>query len=138
MKGMVKMMKAHDERMKQVYTVGELGEIKWIGWMNREDADGDCLFTPQTTYIRIEDNQGQFFKVYSSGQSMFECEITERSMWIGLFLNRLMSSLGILPEGKWIGLNWSVSDAVNYCRHHMEQREKEIISGGYFQNYYIF
>lgn len=88
LKGMVKMMKAHDERMKQVYTVGELGEIKWIGWMNREDADGDCLFTPQTTYIRIEDNQGQFFKVYSSGQSMFECEITERSMWIGLFLNR--------------------------------------------------
>lgn len=134
----MRMMTPHEERMEQVKTIDELEGIKWIGWMTKEDADGDWNFQPESEYIRIEDGNNHFYQVYLSGNGMNPESYFHRSLWIGIFLNQVMSSLGILPEGKWIGLNWSVSNAVNYCRHHMEKREHEVVKGGYFQHFHIF
>ena len=122
----MRMMTPHEERMEQVKTIDELEGIKWIGWMTKENVDGDWNFQPESDSIKVSHNM------------MHPDTYYERELWIGIFLNQVMSSLGILPEGKWIGLNWSVGNAVNYCRHHMEKREHEVVKGAWLQNFHIF
>lgn len=122
--------------MKKVDKFEELTEIKSISWSVRENADGDCVFSPDRVAVRFEDDSWQYWEmcIYSclwTEEELKRCEGVAEAM-----LNLIFSKLGI-NGGKWIGYDCTISEAVNHARTalHKEPSEETTVNN---RNQYIF
>ncbi len=99
------------EERKDVIECCKLGELKTVQWHVQGDEGGDVDF-PDWVRVRLVDLEGN------------EAEIVLHLRWYSEYweeldqaaLNKVFNHFGLLPAGKIIGINWSVSEAVNYAR----------------------
>lgn len=122
--------------MKRVEEYTDLKNVTAISWSVREDADGDCVFSPEKVSIRFEDDAGHYWEVCVNFVLWSDIERQYNHHIIGLILNSIFHSLGLLKD-KWIGINCTMSEAVNQCRKELPKKimEKERY---FLQDEYIF
>lgn len=110
--------------MKKVDNFTDLKNIKSVAWSVREDADGDCVFSPDRVAVRFEDDAGQYWELVTSSVLWSDDKTQKNSNWAEALLNLIFSSLGLL-DGRWIGFNCTLSDAVNHARKMIKKEPVE-------------
>ena len=122
--------------MKKVKEFTELKIITSISWSVREDADGDCVFSPEKTAIRFEDDADQYWEVCVFFIGWTDMMNEYNHYVSGKVLNCIFHSLGLLKD-KWIGVNCTLNEAVNQCRKELPKKNAE--ENRYFlQKEYVF
>lgn len=89
----------------------KLGALKWVLWHIQTDVSGDMGF-PDWVNVRFVDQAGQEAELVFHGnldsKGWMESDI--------LALNQVLNHFNLLPDGKIVGVNWEISEAVNYAR----------------------
>lgn len=122
--------------MKKVEKFDELKEIRSISWSVRENADGDCTFSPDRVAVRFEDDSDQYWEIPIQFCLWTEEEAIRYEGIAEAMLNLIFSKLGI-NGGKWIGHDCTISEAVNHARAVLRKDPSEEHSQN-FRNQYIF
>lgn len=122
--------------MKKVDNFTDLKEIKAVSWSVRENADGDCSFSPDRVAVRFEDDSGQYWEIPIQFCLWTEEEAIRYEGIAGAMLNLIFSKLGI-TGGKWIGYDCTISEAVNHARAELRKEPSEEHTH-FFRKQYIF
>ena len=90
--------------------VKELNELKSVAWHTK----GDDKFNPERTQVRLEDTEGHVFElVIHTEETEYgrHCVYQEE-----VLLNLILSHFGLIPVGKWCGINTNIVEIIDYCR----------------------
>lgn len=110
--------------MIKVDNYSDLKNVKAVAWSVRENADGDCMFSPDRIAVRFEDDSDQYWELVTYFVMWSEPEVRKNSNWAEVLLNLIFSSLDLL-DGRWIGFNCTLSNAVNHARHKLKKDPDE-------------
>lgn len=122
--------------MPKVEKFTDLKNIDSISWVVRENADGDCMFSPEMSAIRFVDIEGNYWNVPVSYALWTENEARKKYSLAETLLNFALSYLGAL-DGEWIGFTCSLSEAVNKARKIFPKKVSEE-KRHFFRTEYIF